>query len=118
MQMAKRTRVTPRAVRQVLETAPLEGLQIAMSLSEIVDSGDSAASAANDFIDTTVFLARTLIGAGASIGYGGDFRTNGFTRLLAEVIRTYNETATRPAQHLHSYLAAPIELADAPRGCR
>ena len=59
-------------------------------------------------------MARSLISAGASIAFGGDFRRNGFTPLLAELIQAYNQTAASSAPYLHSYLGAPIKLEDAP----
>ena len=111
--MAKRTGVTPQAVRQALEAAPLENQQIALSLSDPSQEG-LPDEFADDIVDATKYLARTLIAAGASLAYGGDFRKSGYTRLLAELINTYNQTATRPAQALHSYLGAPIPLGDVP----
>jgi hypothetical protein len=62
-----------RAVR-----APLDGRQVALSLSE--DELDGLDGVRNvHVLDATVFLARSLLGAGAAIAYGGDFRTSGYT---------------------------------------
>lgn len=115
-QMAQRTGVTPKAVLQVLQSTPLENKQIALSLSDTPSEEGLHEDTANHVIDATVYLARTLIAAGASLAYGGDFRNNGFTPLLSELIKTYNQTATRPAQSLHGYLGAPIPLGDIPEG--
>lgn len=115
--------VTPTTVfRQLLSrgdalspvTSPLEHFQVAMSLSDTPDVNGPAGYTRHHVEDATVCLARTLISAGASIAYGGDFRKNGFTPLLAELIKAYKQTAASSAQFLHSYLAAPIHLEDAP----
>jgi CHAT domain-containing protein len=95
-------------------TSPLEGRQVAMSLSDSPDVNGPEGFTAEHLRDATIYLARSLVSAGAAIAYGGDFRTNGFTPLLAELIEGYNQTAAQPAEFLHSYLGAPIQLADAP----
>jgi len=96
--------------------SPLEGMQIAMSLSETPDADQAMGFTHDHVIDATVHVARTLISAGAAIAYGGDFRTGpkAYTPLLAQLIQTYNQTASRQAQDLHSYLAAIISLGEAP----
>ena len=94
-------------------TSPLQGLQVAMSLSDTADV-NAEGFTAQHIIDATVFLARSLISAGAAIAYGGDFRRNGYTLLLADLIQGYNQTAVEPAELLHSYLGAPLKLKDAP----
>jgi hypothetical protein len=111
--LAKQTGVTPKAVRQILLSAPLEGIQVAMSLSDTPNTARAAGQTGDAINDVMVYLARTLIAAGASIAYGGDFRRGGYTEVLAAVIRTYNQTGTRAPQSLHSYLGAPIELKEA-----
>ena len=94
--------------------APLGGWQVAMSLSDSPDVNGPEGYTAQHVEDATVYLARSLISAGASIAYGGDFRLNGFTPLLAELIQAYNETASSSAEFLHSYLGAPIKLEEIP----
>jgi hypothetical protein len=96
--------------------SPLEGMQIAMSLSATPDSDKAVGFTHNHVVDATVHIARTLISAGAAIAYGGDFRTGAkaFTPLLAQLIQTYNQTASKRAHDLHSYLAAIIPLGEAP----
>ena len=94
--------------------APLEGLQVAMSLSDSPDLGGPEGYTANHFHDATVYIARSLISAGAAIAYGGDFRKQGFTLLLSELIAGYNQTALESADYLHSYLAAPIDIEETP----
>jgi CHAT domain-containing protein len=94
--------------------SPLEGLQVAMSLSDSPDVNGPDGFTAQHIEDATIYLARSLVSAGAAIAYGGDFRRNGFTPLLAELIKGYNQTAAKSAEFLHSYLGAPIKLEDAP----
>jgi hypothetical protein len=86
--------------------APLDGWQVALSLSD--DPGGSARDGLTNVHvqDVTVFLARTLVSAGAAIAYGGDFRKSGYTELLAQLVSAYNQTASKPADLLHSYLPA------------
>jgi hypothetical protein len=95
--------------------APLDTWKIAISISDSRDTpegGGPRGLTADHIRDVTVFLARALIGVGGAIAYGGDFRKNGFTRLLAQLVSSYNETARADADCLHSYLAAGISPSD------
>lgn len=96
--------------------SPLEGMEVAMSLSATPDAAGATGFTHDHLVDATVHIARTLISAGAAIAYGGDFRTGAkaFTPLLAQLIQTYNQTASRRALDLHSYLAAIVSLGEAP----
>jgi hypothetical protein len=102
--------------------APLEGLQVAMSLSDSPDVDGPEGYTKHHVVDVTVHLARALISAGAAIAYGGDFRNpaltdprrQGYTILLAELIGAYNQTAVSPAEFLHSYLPANLPLGEVP----
>lgn len=109
-------RLLGREAGSVSVSSPLEGMQIAMSLSDSPDVDGPDGYTAEHVIDATVYVARALISAGAAIAYGGDFRKNGFTNLLASLIQTYNQTANESAGSLHSYLAANLSLGDAPEG--
>ncbi len=95
-------------------SCPLEGMQVAMSLSDSPDADGPEGFTSHHVVDASVYVARALISCGAAIAYGGDFRLGGYTSLLAELIETYNQGATRTAQDLHSYLAAHIRLSEAP----
>ena len=94
--------------------SPLEGMQVAMSLSDSPDAGGPDGFTRQHAEDATVHIARTLISAGAAIAYGGDFRPGGYTPLLAQLIQTYNQTANKRAQDLHSYLASIVPLGETP----
>lgn len=116
--LARRTGVTAVALRNALKAVPLDGKQIAVSLSNTSIISRHADTAVDPLDEATEFLTRSLVAAGASIAYGGDFRKGGYTELLAEVIASYNKTGTRPAQALHCYLGAPIKIGDALRDHR
>ncbi len=109
-------RLLGRDADSVSVSSPLEGMQIAMSLSDSPDVDGPAGFTADHVVDATVYVARALISAGAAIAYGGDFRKNGFTQLLASLIQTYNQTASESAGCLHSYLAANLSLDEVPDG--
>lgn len=93
--------------------APLTGQRVAMSLSDAVMEKTKGHIQCH-VVDATVDLARALIGAGAAIGYGGDFRLTGYTRLLSELVRAYKQTADDDGAYLHSYLAATSSWDDVP----
>ena len=93
---------------------PFDGLQVALSLSNNSPDVDGPEGfSRNHVVDATVYLARSLISAGAHIAYGGDFRQGGFTEILGSLISAYRDTAGGN-KILHSYLGAPIRLLDAP----
>ncbi len=95
-------------------SSPLEGMQIAMSLSDSPNVDGPEGYTKYHVEDATIHVARTLISSGGAIAYGGDFRPGGYTPMLAQLIQTYNQTASAEAQNLHSYLAAIIKPGDAP----
>lgn len=109
VELAKRTGVTPNAVRKALEIAPLANVRIAMSLSDARLGGTES-----EGNDATIYVARTLIAAGATLAYGGDFRKGGYTELLAQVIKAYNHAAGREPQFLHCYIGATNDGKSAP----
>ena len=90
--------------------SPLEGLQVAFSVSESPDLDGPDGFTGHHLHDATVFLARTLISAGAAIAYGGDFRPGGYTERFSELISSYNETAGDAASFLHLYQSATVDL--------
>lgn len=89
--------------------APLDGWQVGISLSDDPQLAASEGLVAAHIDDATVSLARVLIAAGAAIGYGGDFRTSGFTELLAQLVSAYSQTAGKSTEQLHCYLAAQVD---------
>jgi hypothetical protein len=92
---------------------PLDGWQIALSISDVLGSksrGGAEGIAGEHLNDATVFLARALVGMGAAIAYGGDFRDRGFTPLLVRLILDYNETGRREPDFLHAYIGATVSV--------
>ena len=114
--LALRAGLTPQAAEQALQTVPLSKVTIGLSVSDNPASEQLHEDAPQQVKETTGYLARTLLSAGASLASGGDFRPQGFTRLLAEMIQVYNQTESRPAQLLDCYLAAHVSLRDLPPG--
>lgn len=120
LHLATPTTVFRRLLRRENEKAdvasPLEGMQVAMSLSVSPDTDKEYGFTHHHLQDATVCIARTLISSGAAIAYGGDFRrgADGFTPLLAQLVQTYNQTASGIAKKLHSYLGAIIDPGEAP----
>jgi len=96
--------------------SPLNGMQVAMSLLATSDADTSAGFTHNHVVHATVCIARTLISAGATIAYGGDFRSgaNAFVPLLVQLVLTYNPPAGENEQALHIYQAAIVSSDDLP----
>lgn len=93
--------------------APLGGWQVALSLSNNPDAERGDGVTQDHIVDATVFLARALIGAGAELAYGGDYRADdSYTRLLIQLISAYKQTASNQEQELHSYIAAHLHRPD------
>src|SRR5262245_23250345 len=99
---------TGRALR-----APLGGWQVALSLSNNPDTNRVDGLTQDHIVDATVFLARALIGAGAELAYGGDYRNEkSYTHLLIQLASAYKQTANNQTQSLHSYIAAHLRRPD------
>lgn len=97
-------------------TCPLDGMQVAMSLSDLPTKNVPPGIMNEHAKDATVHVVRTLVSSGASIAYGGDFRRSGYTILLAQLLQGYNQTALDASKCLVSYMAGAIEPSDAPDG--
>lgn len=87
----------------------LDGLLVAISISEPGEPELAARGLTQTHLrHAFVELARQLLAADASLSYGGDLRTGGYTRTLHALLRTYRRP-DRPAAHRnHWYLAPPI----------
>ena len=94
-------------------TNPFEGLQVALSLSNSPDVDGPEGYSKHHVEDATVYLARSLISAGAHIAYGGDFRKAGYTEVLANLVSAYREI-TGGEDMLHSYLAGCTSIEEVP----
>lgn len=95
--------------------SPLEGMQVALSVSTSSDLDGPDGYTRHHLIDATLHIARTLVSSGAMLSYGGDFRIeNGFTLLLAGLIETYNQTAPNETKNLYKYYSATDRVEDSP----
>lgn len=109
---------------------PLDGIQVAMSLSDSPDENGPEGYTSEHVEDVVVHLCRTMISSGATIAYGGDFRKlqefttsrpkevshstrksarHAYTYLLAELVSAHNQSKLEASQNLHSYLSSPIK---------
>ena len=90
--------------------AALREKEIALSVSNVIDDSLIDHGIRSEHVDDAfVYLTRALIGAGAFIAYGGDFRIGGYDELLCELIRTYNAASVDAAESVFSYLPASFE---------
>jgi hypothetical protein len=92
----------------------LEGREIAVSVSE-PDADELAARGVSELHVSHAFreIVRQLFAAGATIGYGGDFRARGFMHKLIAVLNEYSGSERPPSERWHHYLAWPLwEQAD------
>ena len=91
----------------VRRDVPLKGRLIGLSISNSPDFGERGMSLVH-LEDAMVECARHLLVRGASLGYGGDLRPGGFTRILFELVRNHNRAGSR--ERVHNFLAWPIHL--------
>ena len=89
--------------------APLDGMVISMSISEISRTGNGSGVEQRHLQDTLLRLCRCLVSTGASIAYGGDLRKNGFTLLISRLLATYHQTARDVDKRLLIYQAAHVD---------
>ena len=100
---------------------PLDGIRVGFSVSNFRADDFRLGQTPLHLQDATVQITRVLIGGGASISYGGGFKTGRATSmapLLGELIETYNETAISPAQRLRVFQAATSKLENVPEAVR
>jgi hypothetical protein len=115
-----------RGVREDLAgrlVTPLDRKRIGLSVSSIPADDFRLGQTELHLEDAIVQITRSLIGAGASITYGGAFLLGderSFTILLSELIEAHNQTAAMPAERLCVFQAASSELSDVPESvqCR
>lgn len=93
-------------------------LLVGVSVSEpseddLISLGLSELHVRHAFIE----IVRHVLAAGWSVGYGGDFRPQGYTEALLDLVRTHERTALSGPEHLTCYLAWPrwTDLTDTDR---
>ena len=89
---------------------PLVGYEVALSISDGPDLGGVTGMTYEHLLDANHGVARTLLSSGASLAYAGDFRRQGHAERLWELISAYNQTSTRSADLLLSYLGAHVAV--------
>lgn len=94
--------------------APLDGIQIAISVSDSPDVDGKWGFTGEHVRDAITHLVRTSISSGAVIAYGGDLRADGYTRLFAQLISTYNRTAMGNKSRLRNYRPADTKPESGP----
>ncbi|MEM9383950.1 MAG: CHAT domain-containing protein [Pseudomonadota bacterium] len=91
----------------------LANLNVGMSLSDNPDTDNRDGVIQEHMHDAITYTARCLLSAGASIGYGGDFRRLGFTEQLVQLTHAYAQNAPTPVKWLNSYLASNTSIEEA-----
>jgi SLOG cluster2 len=89
----------------------LQGL-IAISVSEPSEEELGRRGLSKDHVrHAFIELCRQVLARGASVGYGGDLRSGGYSQALLALLRTYSRP-DRPAQsRIRQYLAWPVRAA-------
>ena len=60
--------------------------------------------------DAMVEFARYLLASGASLAYGGDLRSGGFTETLFKLVQANNQQGLPPYKRIVNFLAWPLHL--------
>ncbi len=82
----------------------LRGRVIQISISESEDL-EKLGYGQSHLIDAKIEIARHLLSAECKLMYGGDFRKNGFTNILIDLVEAYSNRDNTP--HFHSYVNWP-----------
>jgi SLOG cluster2/TIR domain len=99
-----------------LDRSSLNGMRIALSISEAKDLGHFGVSPLH-LVSTMVEVARHALCHGAVIAYGGDLRERrqyGFTRQLFELVHAYTDLGRQRLERICNFLAYHI-AAELPR---
>jgi|ERR1043166_2811364 hypothetical protein len=98
--------ITPSAA----EGKSLDGLKVALSLSESDDALDLGQSRLH-LLAAMIEIARGILSRGGIIAYGGDLRKReeyGFTRQLFQLVYAYKDLNRSPLERIRNYLAYHI----------
>jgi hypothetical protein len=90
-----------------LDRSSLNGMTVALSISESDDLGDFGASSLH-LVSAMIEVARHALCHGAVIAYGGDLRERrlyGFTRQLFELVHAYDDLGRQRLERIRNYLA-------------
>jgi hypothetical protein len=93
-----------------LDRASLNGMRVALSISESEDLGHVGASPLH-LVSAMIEVARHALCHGAVLAYGGDLRERhpyGFTRQLFELVHAYDDLGRLRLERIRNYLAYHI----------
>ena len=93
-----------------LDRSSLNGMKVALSISESEDLGHVGASPLH-LVSTMIEVARHALCHGAVIAYGGDLRERrpyGFTRQLFELVHAYDDLGRQRLERIRNFLAYHI----------
>ncbi len=84
----------------------VDGGLVGLSLSDVPEDHLLARGLGPEHLTrATVEFARFLLAAGHHLAYGGDLRGGGFTEIIHDLVKTYNDENHGPKQVLVNYLA-------------
>lgn len=88
--------------------SPLDGVQVALSISDQPDPARADGTTREHRLDVLFQVCRALLGAGASLAYGGDLRPGGYTTRLMDLVHTYDQSVGGASTRLHWHLAPDL----------
>lgn len=102
--------------------APLNGKQVAISISGSPDIEQGPRGLTEHHVmDAASAVLRTVISAGAKLGYGGlfkldqvDQRSQNYASLINDLVVAYNEISPTQGENLNSYIGCINDLEDVP----
>ena len=95
------------AAAEPVRERPLVGISVSEPAEgELIGLGLSQVHVRHAFIE----IARHLLAAGCSLAYGGDFRQQGYTEAMLDLVRTYSRRDQPGPERVLVYSAWPIWL--------
>ncbi len=88
---------------------PLRGMTIGISISDSEDLGRLNMGEAQ-LQQAYLEMTRHLLANGAVVAYGGDHRDRGFTEILLDLVRAYDQPDQPATDRTVNYLAWPLHL--------
>lgn len=86
--------------------APLDGVAVAMSVSEKRAANAPSGIEDRHVIDAVIRMCRCLVPTGAAIAYGGHLDPRGFTQTISDLLRVHDQTARDADERFVIYQAA------------
>jgi hypothetical protein len=99
------TAVAEAAAERAKEGSQADGKLVGLSLSDVPKDHLLARGLGPEHLTrATVQFARFLLAAGHHLAYGGDLRGDGFTGIIHDLVKTYNDENQGPKDVLVNYL--------------